>query len=228
MATSLLELPRRAATLTLQDVVDRLGAIPLSRILAEPAPGTATETDLLRVNAIKLHLCELVDGVLVEKAMGIRESLLALALGSLLREFVKPRHLGIVTGESGTIKLMTGLVRIPDVAFIPWRRTPGGRVPDEAMPKIAPELAIEVLSKGNTKGEMTRKRSEYFKAGVDFVWEVDPRKRSVRVYTRGQKRPVVYDDFQTIEPGKTLKGFRLVLADLFGELDEVEAKSPKP
>jgi Uma2 family endonuclease len=94
------------------------------------------------------------------------------------------------------------------------------------MPKIAPELAIEVLSKGNTRAEMTRKRAEYFKIGVDFVWEVDPWKRSVRVYTRGQERSVVFHDSQTIEPGKTLKGLRLVLADLFGELDAVQARLP--
>ncbi len=227
MATSLLEAPRRSTTPTLQDLVDRLGGIPLSRILAEPAPGTATEEDLLRVNSSKMHICELADGVLVEKAMGLRESLLAVALVTLLREFIKPRRLGLITGEGGTIKLWTGLVRIPDVAFIPWRRIPGGRVPDEPMPKVAPELAIEVLSKGNTKAEMTRKRAEYFKAGVDFVWEVDPKKRSIRVFERGRQRPVLYDHSQTIEPGKTLKGFRLVLADLFAELDEVEARLPE-
>jgi Uma2 family endonuclease len=227
MATSVLEPPRRNATLTLQDLVDRLGGIPLSRILAEPAPGTATEADLIRVNDTKMHICELVDGVLVEKAMGLRESLLAGALISLLREFIKPRRLGIVTGEGGMITLMTGLVRTPDVAFIPWKRLPGGRIPDEPMPQVAPELAIEVLSEGNTKPEMERKREEYSRAGVDFVWEVDPRKQSVTVFERGRKRPVHYDRSQTIEAGKTLKGFRLVLPELFGELEEIEARLPE-
>jgi Uma2 family endonuclease len=227
MATSVLEPPRRTATLTLQDLVDRLGGIPLSRILAEPAPGTATEADLIRVNDSKLHHCELVDGVLVEKAMGLHESLLAAALISLLRGFVKPRRLGLVTAPDGPVKLFSGKIRCPDVAFIPWCRIPGGRIPDEPVPQIVPELAIEVLSEGNTKAEMERKRAEYFAAGVDFVWEVDAEKRSITVFKRGRSRPVVYDQSQTIEAGKTLKGFHLVLADLFGELDEVEAKLPK-
>jgi Uma2 family endonuclease len=205
---------------TLQELVDRLGGIPLSRILAKPAPGTATEADLLAVNDHKRHLCELVDGVLVEKAMGFRESLLAGVLIGVLRAFVVPRNLGLVTAPDGSIKLFAGLIRLPDVAFISWSRIPGGRVPDEPMPRLAPDLAIEVLSKGNTKSEMRRKRRECFEAGVDVVWEVDPKRRTVSVYRRGHGKPVVYDQTQTIEADGVLIGFRLVLADLFGELDQ--------
>ena len=163
MATVTEEPPVRVETPTLQDVVDRLGGVPLSRILAKPAPGTATEADLLAVNASKRHLCELADGVLVEKAMGLRESLLAVALIDLIRAFVIPRKLGLVSGEAGTIQLVSGLVRVPDVAFISWSRFPGGRVPEEPMPRIAPDLVIEVLSKGNTKPEMRRKRRGVFR-----------------------------------------------------------------
>ena len=99
MATAVLESPVTAQTPTLQDLVDRLGGIPLSRILAKPAPGSATEADLLQESmASKRRLCELVDGVLVEKPMGLRESLLAGVILALLREFVVPRNLGFVSG----------------------------------------------------------------------------------------------------------------------------------
>jgi Uma2 family endonuclease len=219
MPTVIIESGVVAETPTLQDVVDGLGGIPLSRILANPAPGTATEADLVQVNDSKRHLCELVDGVLVEKAMGLRESLLAGALITMLRSFVIPRNLGIVTAPDGTIKLLPGLLRIPDVAFFSWGRLPGGRLPSEAVPELAPDLAIEVLSEGNTKREMEKKRKEYFAARVDVVWEVDPKKRSVTVYERGKKKPRVYHPTQTIESGGSLAGFRLVLADLFSELD---------
>ena len=220
MATVMEEPLADVETQTLQDLVDRLGGIPLSRILARPAPGTATEADLLAVNDRKMHICELVDGVLVEKAMGLRESLLAGAFIGLLRAFVIPRKLGVVSGEGGTISLLTGLVRIPDVAFISSSRLPGGRVPREPMPQLAPDLVIEVLSKGNTKSEMRRKRREYFEAGVDVVWEVDPKKRTVAVCHRGQSKAVVHDHTQTIEGDGILAGFHLSLADLFGELDQ--------
>jgi len=65
---------------TLDELVKRLGDIPLSRILVDPAPTTATEGDLLEASRKHDKLLELVDGVLVEKAMGYRESLLALLL----------------------------------------------------------------------------------------------------------------------------------------------------
>jgi hypothetical protein len=59
---------------TFADLHNRLGEVPLDRIRMKPAPGTATEEDLRRA---RKPTCELVDGVLVEKPMGTRESLLA-------------------------------------------------------------------------------------------------------------------------------------------------------
>ncbi len=72
---------------------------------------------------------------------------------------------------------------MPDVAFMSWDRLPGKTVPDEAIPELAPDLAIEVLSAGNTKGEMERKLKDYFFAGVRLVWYIDWRRRTAEVYT---------------------------------------------
>ena len=103
---------------TLADLLEQLGGIVPERVRFRPPPGTATEQDVLEVEAHEDRLCELVDGVLVEKAMGWRESLLASVLITLLSNFVRPRNLGLVTGEAGMVRLASGLVRIPDVAFI--------------------------------------------------------------------------------------------------------------
>ena len=46
-------------------------------------------------------LCELVNGLLVEKGMGYNESGLALVLAGYLRAFIIPSNLGLVTGEPG-------------------------------------------------------------------------------------------------------------------------------
>jgi Uma2 family endonuclease len=219
MATVEIEPPVSAEARTLQDLVDALGGIPLSRILATPAPGTATEQDLFRVNESKRRLCELVDGVLVEKAMGLRESLLAGVILALLREFAVPRNLGLVTGADGMLRLFPGLIRAPDVAFISWDHIPEGKVPEEAIPSLAPDLAVEVLSESNTKAEMNRKRQEYFDSGVDNVWLVYPKTRTVAVYEKGRESPRIYDQSQTIEGQFALVDFRLVVADLFAEFD---------
>jgi Uma2 family endonuclease len=204
---------------TLADLVDRLGGIPLDRIRFQPSPGSATEADVLAaLEAPRKRLCELVEGVLVEKAMGHRESALAAFLSGLLNGFVIPRNLGIVTGADGTVRLFPGLVRIPDVAFTSWDRLPGRRMPTTAIPTLAPNLAVEVLSASNTSGEMARKRADYFAAGAQLVWQIDPAARSVSAYSDVDKVRVL-GQLETLDGGAVLPGFVLVLGDLFAELD---------
>ena len=65
-------------------------------------------------------------------------------------------------------------LRIPDVAFVSWDRFPDGEIPADPAPEIVPDLAVEVLSRSNSAGEMSRKVKEYFSAGVRLVWYVDP------------------------------------------------------
>ena len=70
---------------TLQEVLDSLGNVPLARVIADPPPGTATERDVAEIEAHDHRLCELVDGTLVEKAVGLRESMIAaILIGNLL------------------------------------------------------------------------------------------------------------------------------------------------
>jgi Uma2 family endonuclease len=202
---------------TFADFLERLGHVPLDRIRMRPAPGTATAADVVRIEQEENRLCELIEVVLVEKAMGFRESLLAMALGHLLREFVAPRNLGLVTGPDGMMQLFPGLVRIPDVAFVSWNALPEGRVPDDPIPQLAPDLAVEVLSRTNTRAEMERKRQDYFTAGVDLVWLVDPDRRSVTTFTSAEESRELEQD--TLDGGQVLPGFSLPLATLFAELD---------
>ncbi len=209
---------------TLDDLLEYLGGIAPSRVRFQPLPGTATEADLIAANARKLRLYELVDGVLVEKAMGYTESNLALFLGGLLNAFVIPRNLGKVSGADGLMRLFPGLVRIPDLAYASWDRIPGRRRPTQAIADFAPDLAVEILSPSNTRAEMARKRQEYFSAGVQLVWEVDPRSRTVTVYQSTEEFTVL-DGSMVLDGGIVLPGFELPLDVLFGELDR-EAVPP--
>jgi Uma2 family endonuclease len=208
-----------AAIETLADLLEQLGSIAPERVRFRPAPGTATEEDILAIrNSPERRLCELVDGVLVEKAMGLRESYLASVLITILVTFVRPRNLGLVTAPDGTMRLAPGLVRIPDVAFISWDRLPNRRVPTEPIPDLAPDLAVEVLSVGNTPGEMARKRQDYFAAGVHLVWQVEPSTRTVEVFTTLDQSTVLHED-QILEGSTVLPGFTLPLQELFAALD---------
>ena len=121
------------------------------------------------------------------------------------------------------IRLFPGLVRIPDVAFVSWRRVPGGRVPAEPIPSLVPDLAIEVLSEGNTPAEMARKLREYLSAGVRLVWLVDLEARTLTVHASPQ-RVNVLSESETVDGGDVLPGFTLALGALFSVLDRQENK----
>ncbi|HZZ77328.1 MAG TPA: Uma2 family endonuclease [Gemmataceae bacterium] len=203
---------------TLADLMERLGDVPLNRVRFHPAPGTATIDDVERIRAKEGYTCELVDGVLVEKTMGMIESMLAVYLAGLLDNFVRPRNLGIVLGPDGTLQIAANLVRIPDVAYIAWSRFPDGKLPVEPVPLIVPNLAAEILSKGNTLKEIAIKREEYFDSGVELVWEFDPRTRTTYVFT-SPTNPVILGVNDTLDGGTVLQGFTLSLRDFFGEMD---------
>ncbi len=196
---------------TVAELLHRLGDVPADRVRLQPSPGTATERDLLRPEG---RLCELVEGVLVEKAMGFAESLLVVELILALGSFVKAHRLGMVTGADGMVRLFPGLVRIPDVAFFSWDRIPGDVAPSEPVPALAPDLAVEVLNRGNTKREMERKLREYFEAGVRLVWMIDPKTRTARIFTSPEASTRLGEG-QRLDGGDVLPGFALPLGELF-------------
>lgn len=203
---------------TVADLWERLGQLPLQRIRLTPTPGTATEQDVLDSINHADRICELVDGVLVEKTMGYMESLLAMAIGEFLRRFVRERNLGIVLGEGGTLRILPRQVRIPDVCFIAWQRFPGGKLPETPIPAVAPDLAIEVLSEGNTEAEMLRKLQDYFAAGVRLVWYINPRARTAAVYTSPEQCSMLAET-DSLTGGDVLPGFELPLRTLFAEME---------
>lgn len=206
-----------AVPTTFADILTDLGNIPPGRVRTDPKPGTATVEDLLRVNR-QGAMCELVDGTLVEKAMGWRESLIASLLCELLRQYLRAHDLGLVSGPDGFIRILRTQVRGPDVAFFSWDRLPGGRIPEEPVPELVPDLAIEVLSVSNTYAEMARKRREYFHAGVQQVWMIDLDARTVAVYSDINQHELFHET-QSLNGGLLLPGLVISLSELFGELD---------
>ena len=201
---------------TVAELLHRLGEIPADRVRFHPLPGTATEADLLRLLDAKLAICELVDGTLVDKPLGFRESVIAGLIATLLNHYILPRRLGYLTVPDGTIRLAPGLVRIPDVGFFSRARFPDGTLPREPIPSLAPDLAVEVLSVSNTRAEIDRKLVEYFDAGTRIAWIVDPKRRTVRVHHGpGEGDSILLSDADRIDGGDVLPGFEADVADVF-------------
>jgi Uma2 family endonuclease len=195
-------------------LVDHLD-VPLKRIRLIPQPGAATINDALEYRRETGILCELVDGILVEKAMGYYESLVAAVLIGMLRRYiVENGNPGFVLGEAGMVWVETGQMRMPDVSYFSWDHFPGRLLPKGAVLDLTPDWAIEVLSPSNTDAEMARKRREYFNGSAKLVWQVDPLAHTVDVYT-------AFDQFTrhgedaTLTGAPVLPGFSLSIRQLF-------------
>ncbi|MBA3314984.1 MAG: Uma2 family endonuclease [Planctomycetaceae bacterium] len=194
---------------TVADLAERFGSLPASRIRTDVPPGTATEDDLERVGA----LCELIDGVLVEKAVSDDSSIVGGILLRLLGNFVAERRLGWVHASDGFFWLASNL-RAPDVSFTRKEQRPGGLL-RKGHSDVAPVLVAEVLSPGNTADEMARKRREFFARGTQLFWIVDPLARTIDVYTRPEKPDAVLRDDDTLTGAPVLPDFTLSVRELF-------------
>jgi Uma2 family endonuclease len=210
MSTAL-EHDTAALTETMADLVQRLGDISLERIRLHPAPGTATEEDLLQTGDIP---CELVDGTIVEKAVGYFEGRLASILSFYIESWLTANPIGYCNGESAYTRLEFGLVRVPDLSFVRWDRVGDESVPRDPICGISPNLAVEVISRKYTAAEIQRKRGEYFKSKVELVWIVNPRSRSVEVWSSPRDCRIL-DEADSLDGAMVLPGFKLSIAQWF-------------
>jgi Uma2 family endonuclease len=209
--------PRVYSTATFADLLHRLGDISPERVRMDPLPGKATIDDLIQVNEQRLGpICEWVENTLVEKAMGQHESWVAFIIAGILYQYMKKHDLGMFLGPDGVMKILPDIGRAPDVSFLSWKSLPGGKPPprSDKVPAVVPDLVIEVLSESNRPKEMERKRTDYFRAGVKRVWEIDPETRSTKVY-RSLNDMTPIEAYGSIDGEEILPGFALSLREVF-------------
>ena len=166
--------------------------------------------------AHSLGRCELVDGEikLMEPAGGEHGNL-AIKIGSRLNVFVEEHNLGAVfAAETGYILKHAqkegerDTVKGIDASFIRKERIPPEGIPKKFIP-FPPDLAVEVVSPGDTKREVAEKVQEYLDFGVPLVWVVRPTEKTVTVYrANGEvevKRGSELLSGEDVVPGFTLK-----------------------
>lgn len=183
---------------------------------AEPVLMTADELLRLPDNGSRY---ELVAGRLVRMSpSGFKHGVIALALGSMIRDFVREHALGVVAGaETGFVLSPPGepdTVLAPDVAFVRAGRGPElSSVEGESFLRLAPDLVVEVASPSQGRAEMAAKAALWLRAGVRLVWVVLPREEVVEVFAHGQKgRDVPFAGMLSGED--VLPGFACTPADL--------------
>jgi Uma2 family endonuclease len=161
------------------------------------------------------HKHELVRGELVTMVPpGLGHGNTASAFVQALGPFVRERNLGRIFIESGVVlERRPDTVRGPDVSFISADRLP----PPEQRAKFfegAPDLAIEVVSPGDTATELLEKVHEYLAAGCRLVWVADPKTRTVTAY-RPDGSAHVYRDADTLSGEDVLPGLSVPVRQLF-------------
>jgi Uma2 family endonuclease len=127
-----------------------------------------------------------------------------------LKAWAQTNNRGLVAADTW-FELASGVVRAPDVAYVPRERI-ANLDPKHAL-KVVPALAVEVLSTYNTAREMSWKIQQYRDAGIELIWVVDPDKCEVDVYSSLPLRTLRQGD--SLSDDKILPGFSVPLSVVF-------------
>ncbi len=103
------------------------------------------------------------------------------ALFVLLSSWAKEKGRVVIEWAIKLTRNQKDWVPVPDLTYISYHRLPKNWLQDEACP-VAPELVIEIISPGQTFGEMTEKATDYIQAGVLRVWIIDTQAKTFTIF----------------------------------------------
>jgi Uma2 family endonuclease len=155
------------------------------------------------------HDCEYVDGIIAERDLGeFEHAFLQLFLGSI---FVAHRaDWGVIAVSEQRVQTQPDHFRVPDLTIL------RAGSPRECILTRPPLLVIEIQSPEDTLRRTAAKAAEYLAFGIEHVWIVDP---TARVGYRGTGNGLELARSGELAIPET--PIRIVLADLFAELDRV-------
>jgi Uma2 family endonuclease len=71
---------------------------------------------------------------------------------------------------------------LPDVKYTSYARVPRGMADTSQRPRVAPDIAVEILSPSDRPGRTQRKVDTYLEFGATLVLVLHPVKRRIRLY----------------------------------------------
>ena len=147
---------------------------------------------------------------------GFRHGAVVVNVTVPLARHVKTHDMGVVCGaETGFVLARNpDTVLAPDVAFVRRERIPASGGPATFW-EGAPDLAVEVVSPGDTRREVVEKVTAWLAAGAR-VWVVDPKDRSVRIHEPG-RAPRRLGMSDTLDGAPLLPDLRIPVADIFAQ-----------
>jgi Uma2 family endonuclease len=155
---------------------------------------------------------ELVDGeVTVMSPSGYEADEVSIELAAQLRNWVRPRQLGRVTGSSAGFVLPNADTRAPDVSFVRAERL---RRSPRAFAELAPDLVVEVKSPTDSLPKLRVKIQDFLALGSQVGLLINPELRQVEVYRVGISS-ILLSDGDTLTVPDLLPGWEIAVADLW-------------
>ena len=162
------------------------------------------------------HRYDLVKGELFEMPpAGGRHGDVAMEIGARLRIYVRDNGLGrAFAAKTGFIlRRDPDTVRAPDASFVAIDRLPSGEPPIGYI-DVVPDLAVEVVSLGDTNREVEEKVLDWLRSGVKLVWVIYPANRSATVYRSMDDEQDLSED-DSLDGEQVVPGFTCSVGDLF-------------
>jgi Uma2 family endonuclease len=201
----------------MQDVTTRDKSPSLERRQSNSAsPRLYTADELLRLSSKGDQRYALMRGDLITMApAGAEHGDRALNLGARMRIFADDHDLGTVfAAETGfQLEYNPDTVLAPDAAFVRKERLPVGKLPTGYFPG-APDLAVEVVSPGDTRRKVNDKVAAWLHFGTRLVWVLRSHNKSVTIH-RADGTEQVLNEGDMLDGEDLLPGFQVPVSHLF-------------
>jgi Uma2 family endonuclease len=104
---------------------------------------------------------------------------------------------------------------VPDVAYVAVERLRGLSGDELEVPRLAPDVVVEVLSPGDRRSDVDDKLATYLAAGTALVIVVDPKERTVELHDPARRVLLHGADVLVHDAAP---GFTLAIDDLFATI----------
>jgi Uma2 family endonuclease len=164
---------------------------------------------------------ELIGGRIVHSMpTGDLPSVAALEIAVSLRSYARQVKRGVAYGDG--VGFVVAELASGRESFSPDASYYDGPRPANRMRFIqgAPKFAAEVRSENDygdaAEPEIAAKRNDYFAAGTEVVWDVDPITETVTVYRAiNPDQPIIYRRDEEAEAEPAVPGWRMAVNDIF-------------
>lgn len=169
---------------------------------------------------------ELVEGQLVERNMSGLSSLVASRVNRRIGNHAEANQLGDVFDSDCGYQCYAddpAKIRRPDASFIRAGRLSLDEL-EHGYLRVAPDLAVEVVSPNDKAYELDEKIEEYLAAGVRLIWVVNPEQKIVSIHRLDGSVTKLHERDE-LSGEDVLQGFACQVAELFQVTGAKSARS---